>query len=236
MNVLMTLNIGGFLCPNARNSMLAASERWDCLFHEITMNLAGDQYIAFNKVFGIREFCKTHDIETVFYLDADCLIRSDTPNPFELFTDSGVYGVRDAYEHWSPTELESYQKDITDEWLKKVHQAMKWDVDIDDMIRTCPSWFFNTGMFILKPRGFADEIESFVSSTPLVSPDSLSEQALWNYILHPRNKVILIDGHNWNYIDSSLSTQKMEYYIYHFTGMTNRGKLRTNLPTYPWKV
>ena len=96
MNYVVTLNIGNVLFDNSRKSMIDAAYRWGCGFHEITENWVQKPSIYFNKIVGIDELSKREKVEGVFYVDADTLIRNDTPNPFEVFPDrSKLYGVTD---------------------------------------------------------------------------------------------------------------------------------------------
>ncbi len=110
-NSIVVLNINNVLCDNARNSMMDACKRWKCGFYEINENLVEKQNICFNKIVGIKKFYTNNkDIDRILYLDADILIREDTPNPFELFNDiNKVYAVRDYYRcTW---DKEYYQKE-----------------------------------------------------------------------------------------------------------------------------
>jgi len=235
-NYLVTLNIGNYLCDNSRESMLAACSRWNCSFHEITENLIGDQDVCFNKYVGIKKLIETSAVDSVFYCDADVLIRSDTPNPFALFTDeTKVYAVRDAHYFAEPISLQniiSWHRDISDTWLRMVHMRLQYPIDIENWVQTSWDWFTIAATFLLHKYNFPI-LNEFVERIPKEHVNGRMEQATWNYILKNRNCVQLIDP-EWSTLEPDLSTGKMLQYVYHFTG-PSKNKLRAAMPTFSWK-
>lgn len=235
MNCIITLNINNYLCNNARQSMLAASKQWGCDFYEITENLVGNQNVCFNKLVGIKKYYIEHpDIDKILYIDADVLIRDDAPNPFTLFLEPNIYAARDAYDFWDDSRLNEYHNDVTDKWLYEVHQILRLDVDISNLVNTCSEWFFNAGVFIITPSIHMNEIDYFIQNIPTKPVSGRIEQAMWNYILKVKNKVSLF-GQEWNRLNPIILFGSMNCYIYHFTG--DRWKeLKEVLPIYNWRT
>lgn len=77
---ISVLNIGGFLDPDARESIQAAAERWGCEYHEITKNWIRARCKWFNKFVHAGTTYKGFD--GILQLDADVKIRHDAPSPF----------------------------------------------------------------------------------------------------------------------------------------------------------
>lgn len=77
---LLTFNVNDFWHPNSRASFESAAKRWGCDIVEIKDYLGcGNPFAA---KFRIDQFCGPGD--RCLYLDADMLIRSDCPSPFDL--------------------------------------------------------------------------------------------------------------------------------------------------------
>jgi hypothetical protein len=233
-NSIVVLNIGNVLCDNARNSILNACKRWNCNFYEITKNRVDDKNIWINKIVGIYEYYQLNpNVERIMYLDADILIRDDAPNPFELLDDKDkVYAVLDYNDGWATKEL--YIHRMIEPRLRIVHDNLKYNVDINNLISTSCDWFFNAGMFILSPLSCKYEMDTFINNIPFIWNNPHLEQPMWNYILKCSNKVELIDS-TWNLLNPQTNFNKMDAYIYHFTG-TRFVELKPLLPCYNWKT
>lgn len=77
---IITFNANDFWRPNSRESIESAAKRWGCEIVEVKDYLgAGNPFAA---KFRIDQFCGPGD--RCLYLDADMLIRSDCPSPFDL--------------------------------------------------------------------------------------------------------------------------------------------------------
>src|ERR1043166_1236930 len=92
MDCVVTLNIGDYLCENARQSFLAATERWGGDYVEVTASFREYLNPCFTKP---TLFQRLYCYERIAYFDADMLIRGDAPNPFRLFRGNGLYAVKD---------------------------------------------------------------------------------------------------------------------------------------------
>lgn len=231
--LLVSLNINDYTCANVRDSLLHASERWDCEYIELTENLVGSQHLMFNKLVGIKKLIQTLNPDFIFYVDGDVLIRSDAPSPFELFgQDHAIYAVRDVYDTWTPHRLQVYKIDVTDPWLSMVHDFMRWDVNISTFIETSHHWFFNAGVFLINVATCKSYINIFTDHIPSVPVHHRIEQALWNYILKIKDGIGYMP-YEWNLIDPNIEGE-MTGYIYHFTGMT-WNTLKPRLADYNWR-
>ena len=208
--------------------MKNACYRWGCEFVEVTQNHVGDQDLCFNKLVVIERF---NDDERVFYVDADVLIRNDSPSPFVLFPDaSKVYAGRDVHPSY---DLPRYME-VIDPWLQNTHNNFHLVDDFTALYESRLRWFFNAGLFLCSPGGVRPEIDLFVRNIPPFPVSGRNEQAMWNYILKCKDKVELI-GYEWNTINPDISSGKMGSYVYHMTGFDWK-PYRDALPTYSWKV
>lgn len=239
MNYLVVLNIGGFICPNVLESYFDACRRWGATFYDIRHVMNHRQDFCFNKMLGIRSLINAKtDVKGILYMDGDMLIRADAPSPFETFTDRNkVYMVRDFDDTRWDKNSDSYKdvkNDVSTPWLYNVHKDINWKIPISD-IENCTDWFVNAGMFLLYVPEALREIDLFILNSPPYQTCSRYEQALWNYVLHFRNKVQIIPS-TWNRINPEIDEGFMKSYIYHFTGvncMTNGVKRRER--TFNWR-
>lgn len=218
------------MCPNARESFVAAAKRWRCAYSE-AQEISPNIYAHFHKITFMKKHLMSY--EQVLYLDADMLIRADAPSPFELFAGNNVYTVRDAQEGWEPARLQAFRAEITDPWLTDASRLLGLSCDLTG----CEDWFFNSGMFLLRPMALKDQIDQFIAAMPVPYPrpkweQGKLEQAMWNCVLKAANRIELINR-EWNSVEPDTSGV-MQTYIYHFTG-TNWEWLRQRLPGYDWK-
>jgi hypothetical protein len=234
VNCLLTINIGDSLCPNARESLEAAAARWGCDFLEVRDNYVGQLPPHFNKVPAIRKRCLGY--ASVMCVDADVLIRSDAPNPFYMFTGERVYAVRDLPINLTAEQLRYYKADVTDIWVDWALQIIRPDVVREPIVATCHEWFFNSGVFVLRPWAVMSEIDWFIASMPQGRSDipHRMEQALWNCVLHASDKVEFI-GQEWNHVQPNVNDPVMRDFVYHFTGY-DWPTMRFHLPRYNWKI
>lgn len=197
----------------------------------------GDQDVCFNKYVGIQKLIETSPVDAAIYWDADVLIRSDTPNPFVLFTDeTKVYAVRDAAyftETSPPEDISAWHTGICDSWLIKTHAYLQYPIDIEEWVRTSWDWFTIAATFLLHKHNFPI-LNEFIERIPKERVAGRMEQAMWNYILKSRGCVQLIDP-EWSTLEPDLSTGKMLQYVYHFTSK-DRERARRAMLTYSWEA
>ena len=82
MNAICVLNLNSFLPTQCRASFQAAATRWQCEYIEIREPLAQIHHFWIKSL--IPTSCYVTRFERVLQLDADVLIRSDCPSPFDL--------------------------------------------------------------------------------------------------------------------------------------------------------
>ena len=233
MNCLYTLNYDNYMCQNARESFQAAAHRWHCAYFELQDDF--ELYGEYNKVLGIKKHLMS--CEKVLYMDADMLIRVDTPNPFELFTSDKVYVVKDTVEGWDQERLSFFKEEVSDAWIHWGHAVLGHSGDGKAFANSCHEWFFNAGWFLCQPRAIEKEIDLFIKTIPgglTTKRQGRPEQGLWNCMLKSADKIEYV-GREWNFIDPECSNGKMDCYIYHFTGLSHE-HLKQIIPTYDWKT
>jgi hypothetical protein len=228
VNWVVVLNICDVLCSNARESQQSAAQRWGCGYAELTERFS-DLDPSWDKYGNIVRFAYSHDVDRMLYLDADTLVRSDAPNPFELFTDlNALYAVLDFRPEYDAVITEEWHRVITSWPLGIVHGWFNWPGIVTGRNE---EWFFNAGFFLFQPAAFKMELEQFLAHIPSVQTVSLVEQGMWNYLV--KRRTVLIDR-TWNRLLPDVSGP-MKDYVYHFTGF-GKERVRPQLPTYNWKI
>lgn len=240
MNYLMTLNIGNYLHHNVRASYTDACKRWGIGYYEITTNYNLAQDLCFNKILGIRDFInKNSGVKGVLYMDADMLIRSDAPNPFDQFNDRNfVYATKDYDDSRWDTTSKSYinvKTEVATPWVYEANKNSNFGFN-EYEIENCTDWFVNAGLFLLYIPESVLELDYFISEIPELHTNSRYEQALWNCILK-RNKKIKYISSTWNRINPELEDGYMKSYIYHFTGIEDYCKVvKKKEEIFNWKI
>jgi hypothetical protein len=235
MHALITINIGDFISQNARASMLAAAERWQADFVEVTHSFHPGLHPAYQKC---RVLSRLLHYERIILLDGDMLVRDDTPNTFQKFRDtSKLYAVSDLA-------------------ARRAHSLCEFDFDIKEAVRTryfpllqalsnAPvtlnayvDSFINTGFLLCSPRRFLPVFQFVEDNLPAPS-DSLAqnahfEQALFNFAVQAfyRDSLVIIPE-DWNYIEPDIRLGRMSHFIYHFTG-PRPVELRSAIGRFPW--
>lgn len=241
MNAIVTLNHNNVLTNNARQSIIAASERWKCEYVEFKRLKWEDHHPCFSKIAFLAE--RVADWDRVAYFDADMLIRSDAPSPFDHCPIGKVGGVTDLQDHYTD-EL----RKTVDLTVHRKHIAMLQQLNIigeltksEDEYFKCP---FNGGFLVTTPSVHArifkhatDVIETFVKwdreHGNHYQWSGHTEQAFLNWILESSD--MKYPMHNtWNRIGVDLTYPYMKDYVYHFTGM-DFGDKRHAIRYFPWK-
>ena len=88
MNALVTLNLNDFMPPQVRESFHAAADRWGVKYVEITAPLGPQHHFWQKAIIPLSRYADSFD--RVLQLDADMLIRSDCPSPFEIVPPENV--------------------------------------------------------------------------------------------------------------------------------------------------
>ena len=233
MNYLVTLNIGNVLTQNSRESMQAAAERWGCLFIEIKENLVGNHAIHFNKYRGAYNLiCDRHNrADSIMFIDADTMIRSDAPNPFELFQGPYVFGVLDSV--CAPDQA-AWRADVIGSWLWRDHERLRRPIPFEALQKSADLWFINAGVWIVNPGAYCC-LTDFLSNMASEPGHGRTEQSLWNYVCVSRDAIRWMPL-TWNKIQPDLSSGQMQDYVYHFTGPNDYEKVKAAVGTYDWRT
>lgn len=149
MNYLVTMNIErDVVHPNSRASFLHAARRWGAQYVEITAPIApavrddlGEE--GYQKAWAEKVYLDWHLPDGRFcYVDADTVIRSDCPSPFEIVPE-GTWA-------WAPNNITGHEctaetvlRDFAD-WRDRIMKPLGYDLaDLDIARQYC-----NTGVMI----------------------------------------------------------------------------------------
>lgn len=231
--LLFTLNFKEKMCANARESLLDASKRWGFDFLEIHSELRTGYYASYQKLFALAE---NMAYEFVMYVDADMLIRSDTPNPATVFG-PGVWMVPDCQMPYTEAEKADVREGVHNRWYDDVIRMFNdYPIVPRETFLECPH---NAGMIIV--NGGARHYEAFRLAAARVPAPTTDlawaghfEQAMVNYAL------LLCGGaqsaaETWNRICPDESGA-MKDYVYHFTGCGYIDTRRKKIATFSWRV
>ncbi len=201
---LVTINIGNVLKENARESFIDSARRWNCEYREITALPPGAELPAYTK-FWLFDLV---DADRIFYIDADAVIRNDTPNPFTEFPDlETLYAVKD------PCPFDNLQLEA-----ERAQASLAFSLDVDR--------YFNSGVLILSRSAHAAlllelrEIQGgwiWWDQTPL-------------NIMAQRHKLSLIPP-EWNDVWPA-DVNEMASFIYHYAANPGR---ESQLPHVKWR-
>lgn len=240
MNVIVsfnTINNPNKLSYNAIESVKYACRRWNCQSLIIEDRLQPNNFHdMFTKLYLPEIVINFH---RCVYLDTDVIIKYDAPNPFELFNDDECcYVVKDMQQPFLSDETKQEFKN--NQLCKPWYEECKRVLNIDLNYQMYNDNFFNAGMFLFTPKKHIYMFKKIIESLKLIKDPYPQihqvEQALLNYtfMYYLKEKLIYIPK-EWNYIDPPLTTDKMEGFIYHFTGW-NYKTYKSSLYTYNlWK-
>lgn len=214
MNCLYTVNIGSFMGSKARNSFLAARERWGCEYVELRMPCA-PLFFSCAKFQGALHLS---GFENLLYLDADVVVSESAPDPFKLISEpETLYVVSD------------YQPDNqTDEWRRLAFQE-----PCDRFIKQHPKLkigtyeqFFNAGVFLFKTSNAMEYFFHYtLSSMPEEKEFDLGyakyhEQAIFNLLAinSPEIELRYLPP-EWNYMVRMATGPRSDCHINHYGGL-----------------
>lgn len=231
---VLTINFNNALCDNSRESMQDAAERWDADFWEINEQHGPNLPIAPNahKCVVFNYFPDWADpYEEAFILDADTIVSSRCPNPFEGFTNPELVAVRNGNHRFG--DLAQVKSAEAYEVRKlKAQEPRLADVVYD------PGTYFNTGMMLARRElhaelfkmaldichtdhglGWCDQTPINLCALKLGIPVNLVNEQ-WNFI-HGRTI-----GPGW------MDMTTKDVWIYHFAGEPGREHV---IPHIKWK-
>jgi lipopolysaccharide biosynthesis glycosyltransferase len=224
---LTVINVNNVLCPNAAQSFAHAANRWDAEFTTITA-CNPDYHPTYCKHLCGKDLFA--ECAQLLISDADILIRSDAPNPFDLFNDpEKYYAVSNSQAHYFTQE----QHSIEDEAL------VRWQGKLPLNFTRTHAHMVNTGFCLFKPETMRPTSDRFRSLLQGLQKDWRShphvEQFLWNCVLYEQNVPIHFLDETWNRLRPEY-TVSMNRYVYHFTGYNVTPNFRAAIKTYNWRV
>lgn len=218
---LLTINFNGALCDNSRRSMQAACQRWGADFWEWNeSSKSGYVPVAPNalKCWAFRRSA----YDEVFILDADTLVSSSAPDPFELFSGPELIAVRNGSERFG--DLSQVRSCECYEWEKLLAQEGRLAG-----AKYIEGSYWNTGMILARRKNHEAMFR-------LASEVALIDHGLGWVDQTPLNMAAIIAGVNvnlvsesWNYIHPYMlgaewmdMTKFPDVYVYHGAGEPSR--------------
>jgi len=218
---LVTINVGGVLCPNARRSFEAAAARWGADYVElktVTPDAPAPHFLSF-------ELFRLCPADRIFYIDgSDAIIRSDAPSPFDLCPPTHLGVVRNDPDRAPSIEV------IRDE------QEIEWALYNHCLGTQYPcAAYCNNGVQVLTRAahtGMLDRARQLVER--LSGPRQLVrwlDQTLLNYAAADLGVPVLLMDETWNYMHSEDigHWNGMERFVYHFAGSPGRHTILLSL-------
>jgi len=140
-NALFVVNHNNVLAENSRESFKAASKRWDCAYVECTGHSSKySPRIVKLKAFDICPY------ERIMVLDADTIIREDTPNIFELTDPNMFYAVKNNQES-ATEETTTNNSRIAKINIERILEKKIVKTPVN--VRFISENFFNSGLFVI---------------------------------------------------------------------------------------
>jgi hypothetical protein len=230
-NAIFVVNIKqsdmDFMSQNQRDSFVAAAERWNVPYIEITEMPKGLEwtYPCFIKLHW-PDLC---DADRVLVVDADAIIRADAPNPFEIFRNPHpFYAVQNDWPYFYTVGYnprDDYL--IANSEINLINKAHPLDRTLDFQYIT--ENFFNAGV-CLESRHHTDLLKyawKISQDVPLGWWDQIPlNLAVYTYLGNYREM-----GLTWNH-RLPINLNKMEGYIVHMAGDPSRYE---RLKTVNWR-
>lgn len=225
--VLLTIDINNFQRQNSKESMYAASKRWGVDFVAYTNKDLGEGYgTTFNKAH--LDFM-AYGYDEMMYIDADCIIRSDAPNPFDLIKEEKIVAVQNGNER-----IGNYLNTLNQHFgnLLRINQQRQM-LDIIER----PEIYFNTGFMLAKVstmRRICHLVRNILPDMYFDKFNAIYEQALFNYAsrcISPNldNPFVHFVDETWNYMYPS-EIERQTKWVYHISNdVPNRNHILDNL-------
>lgn len=203
MNGIFVVNQGGCLQPNALASMKAAADRWGVVLHIMEENSSA-LHPACWKLLAFEET----SFDRLLILDADTLINSTCPNPFDEFTEDKLTVVSDRQTHQPARD-----KAELDEW------------EIVSGKRVNPGRYFNSGMMVASREHHEPYLRAAYALCLIHPHLTWHDQTPVNVVMNDHSDVLSFADETWNFHNPAgriPDWQNMKKNIYHFPGNPNR--------------
>jgi hypothetical protein len=195
VNRIITFNGGNFWHPNAKASVEAAAKRWGVELVEIKNRLYARDWFAAK--FRIGPYVD----DRALFLDADVVIRSDCPSPFDVVPESDFGAVANFQD--GMIDHEKYQRPSWELACRMLGMAKPYDV----------GQYINAGLILFSKRHLPtlDYLDRRCTNT-----DGVNEQAAWSVMLADENTTYL--PKEWNRVGPAVwkSGPDMKALVYHF--------------------
>ncbi len=213
MNYLITLNIDtDVIHPNTRASFLHAARRWGCQYYEILQPKAPES--GFKGAWAEKLFLDEHLPHNgrFLYLDGDCVIRHDCPNPFEIVPSKIWAWVRNNIPSHACTHCEI--ESVLPNYLSSINVC-----NMDIAKQYCNSGFM---LFELPfHKAIWDLAKSYIRKTGFSTDWRIADQGPICAALHASDAEVLYLSSMFNLFGRELWenwTPSMKSGIYHFCG------------------
>lgn len=218
---LLVVNYNNMVFQNQRDSFVDACKRWEAAYIEVTENEV--EYSGHPGAIKLRafEFC-AHD--QLFVLDADTIIRIDTPSPFEVFPPDTFCACINKQPQLGPHYIGAGIQIEHNEMNFIFKKYPRLDFDYDR--------FINTGMFMCYRRHqpiMERAFEIYETTDGLIWWD----QSAFNYALAEAQEPIHFVDTTWNWCGAPNELHGMRKYIYHYAGNPSRYGI---LPKIDWRA
>lgn len=212
-NALLVVNFNDMITPNQRASFEHAASKWKVDYIEITeTDLQVNYHTGAVKLLAF-ELCKANRI---CILDADTIVRIDTPSPFVVFSEKAFTAVVNKQLHM-PTFYQYAADQIQPKEIELIMQ--QYPVFVFDYTK-----YFNTGFLMVHREHhsliFERASEIFLTVTGL----GWWDQSPLNYTTQESGEPLFMADTTWNYCMPPVG-MVMEKYIYHFAGIPTRREI-----------
>ena len=227
MNALVTLNVHSFLPEKARASFKNAADRWGVRYIEITEPLAAVH--PFWQKCLVATSHHTGGLDRVLQLDADMLVRSDCPNPFNMVP-SDHFGVVSRVQPGRP------------KWLSAPNCGKRFAKVFDLAPYERPEEHLNAGFILYNPSAHQDILIRWREAGAYSGWRNVGfpEQMALSCILHQHTESVT--WMPWQFNACSIGRRRLELppgpmlaYIYHFHRPRPLGLAET-MELYQWQV
>ncbi len=200
------------MCQNTRDSFKDACKRWDCDYLEYTEKTPYHPALMKLKAFELYP-----DYERLFIIDSDCIIRSDTPSPFNF--DKDIFGAVQNQQARHPGAYKTANVQGAKQGIELVKKYKNLVSDID--IEWLSNYFFNSGVLLVN-RDRHESVLDFAFGLC----DNVPGLMWWDQIPLNVSMYLLLGnytnlGEEWNY-QFPYYLDRMAAYVYHFAGLPTR--------------
>jgi lipopolysaccharide biosynthesis glycosyltransferase len=219
---VFTVNFNRALCDNSRASLQASARRWGADFVEVSEG-SGKlwQFPIAPNALKCAVFDRTSYNE-VFILDADVIVSSRCPNPFETFTNPcDLVAVQNGSKRFGDYALVKRAEEYE---IRKLVAADGRFANYTHHVDT----YFNSGMMLAR-RAYHEEMFRLALEVCHIDHGlGWVDQTPLNLARWKCHVPMTFASERWNYIHGStlgegwMNMLNKDVYIYHFAGETGR--------------